>query len=79
MDKAAPLFDRVMRYSTLTELQYYYAEFLAARQHRDEAREFAQRIGASGFLAKPFDLEDLLNAVAKFAPAPSGSQLAAVV
>ncbi len=43
-DKAAPLFDRVMRFSTLTELQYYYATFLAARPDKAAAREFAQRI-----------------------------------
>ncbi len=42
--KAAPLFDRVMRLSTLTELQFYYASFLAAEGRAGEAREYAQRI-----------------------------------
>ncbi len=42
--KAGPLFDRVMRFSTLTELQYYYASFLAAEKRTVEAREYAHRI-----------------------------------
>lgn len=43
-EKAAPLFDRVMRLSTLTELQYYYAAFLASQGRTADAREFAERI-----------------------------------
>ncbi len=41
-EKAAPLFERVMQLSTLTELQYYYAAFLAAQKRTAEAREYAQ-------------------------------------
>jgi hypothetical protein len=43
-DKAAALFDRVMRLSTLTELQYYYAAFLAGQGRTAEAREYALRL-----------------------------------
>ncbi len=43
-DQAGAMFDRVLRVSTLTELQYYYAAFLKAQGRTDEARAFAQRI-----------------------------------
>jgi hypothetical protein len=44
IDRAKRLFEQVLRTSTLTETQLYYAEFLAATGHRDEAKQQAQRI-----------------------------------
>lgn len=43
-EKAAALFARVTEISTLTEIQYYYAAFLAANGRQAEAREWVQRI-----------------------------------
>jgi hypothetical protein len=45
-EKAEALFSRVVQVSTLTETQYHYAEFLAARGRATEAREWAQQIMA---------------------------------
>lgn len=42
--KAEALFPRVLQLSTLTETQFHYAEFLAAQGHRDEARQWVDRI-----------------------------------
>ncbi|HYX68380.1 MAG TPA: tetratricopeptide repeat protein [Terriglobales bacterium] len=43
-DRAAALFDDVLRISTLSETQYNYACFLAAQGRPAEARDWAQRI-----------------------------------
>jgi len=43
-DKAAALFARVTEISTSTEIQYYYASFLARQGKHAEAREWLQRI-----------------------------------
>lgn len=43
-DRAATLFDDVTQVSTLTEMQYNYASFLAAEGRAAEAREWAQRV-----------------------------------
>lgn len=43
-DKAAALFARVTEISTSTEIQYYYASFLASQGHHAEAREWLNRI-----------------------------------
>ena len=43
-DRAAALFEDVLRISTLSETQYNYACFLAAQQRPAEARDLAQRI-----------------------------------
>ena len=43
-EKAAALYEDVMRVSTLTETQYHYAEFLAEQGRNAEAREWVQRI-----------------------------------
>ena len=43
-DKAAELFARVTEISTSTEIQYYYASFLASQGHHAEAREWLNRI-----------------------------------
>jgi CheY-like chemotaxis protein len=34
-----------------------------------DARRWAEQLGADGYLAKPFDLDDLLTAVERFWPA----------
>ncbi len=44
VDRAAKLFEQVLRTSTLTETQLHYAQFLADQGRRDEARELAARI-----------------------------------
>jgi CheY-like chemotaxis protein len=38
-----------------------------------DARHWAQEIGADGYLAKPFDLMDLLNAVERLSGPPAAS------
>jgi len=43
-DKAAALFARVTEISTATEIQYYYAAFLAQQGKQDEAREWLNKI-----------------------------------
>jgi hypothetical protein len=43
-EKAAALFARVTEISTSTEIQYYYAAFLAGSGRQAEAREWLQRI-----------------------------------
>jgi len=43
-ERAQRLFEEVLRTSTLTETQLHYAEFLAEKGHREEARKAAQRI-----------------------------------
>jgi hypothetical protein len=43
-ERAAAQFTRVTELSTLTEIQFYYASFLAAQGRTAEAREWAQRI-----------------------------------
>lgn len=43
-DKADPLFREVTSVSTLSEVQYNYAEFLASQNRNGEAREWAQRL-----------------------------------
>jgi hypothetical protein len=43
-DNAAQLFARVTATSTATEIQYYYASFLARQGHQAEANEWLQRI-----------------------------------
>ncbi len=43
-DKAAALFARVTEISTSTEIQYYYASFLASQGKQAEAREWLTRI-----------------------------------
>jgi len=43
-EKAAALFARVTEISTSTEIQFYYAEFLARQGKQVEAREWLQRI-----------------------------------
>ena len=43
-EKAAALFEEVLRISTLSETQYNCACFLAAQQRAPEARDMAQRI-----------------------------------
>jgi len=44
LDRAQRLFDQVLRTSTLTETQLHYAEFLAATDRREEAKQQALRI-----------------------------------
>jgi hypothetical protein len=44
LDRAARLFEHVLRTSTLTETQLHYAEFLAETGHREEAKQQAIRI-----------------------------------
>jgi hypothetical protein len=44
IERAARLFEQVLRTSTLTETQLNYAEFLAETGHREEAKEQARRI-----------------------------------
>jgi hypothetical protein len=44
IERAQRLFEQVLRTSTLTETQLYYAEFLAENGHRDEAKQQAIRI-----------------------------------
>jgi len=44
IEQADPLFAKVMQISTSTELQFYYASFLAAQGRAAEAREWAERI-----------------------------------
>jgi hypothetical protein len=44
VERAARLFENVLRTSTLTETQLHYAEFLAGQGKRDEARQQALRI-----------------------------------
>lgn len=53
-DKAQALFSRVVQVSTLTETQYHYAEFLAARGRAAEAREWAEQIMAKRRLMPGF-------------------------
>jgi hypothetical protein len=43
-DKAATLFERVIATSTATEIQYYYASFLAQQGRHAEANDWLQRI-----------------------------------
>lgn len=43
-EKAAALFQEVVKISTLSETQYQYAAFLAELGHPDDARHWAQRI-----------------------------------
>lgn len=56
-DKAAALYEEVLRTSTLTETQFHYAEFLAQQGRKAEAKEWLQRILAKrrsqpGFLRR---------------------------
>jgi hypothetical protein len=44
LDRAQRLFEQVLRTSTLTETQLHYAEFLAASNRREEAKQQALRI-----------------------------------
>jgi hypothetical protein len=44
VERAARLFENVLRTSTLTETQLHYAQFLAEQGQRDEARQQALRI-----------------------------------
>jgi hypothetical protein len=44
LERAARLFENVLRTSTLTETQVHYAEFLAETGHREEAKQQALRI-----------------------------------
>jgi len=46
IDKAEPLFARVIAITSLTEIQYYYASFLAQQGKQAEAQEWLQRIEA---------------------------------
>ena len=39
-----------------------------------DAREWAEEIGAVGYLAKPFDLDDFLREVGRFIPPPGTSR-----
>ncbi len=43
-DKAAALFQEVVKISTLSETQFQYAQFLVEQGHPDDARHWAQRI-----------------------------------
>ena len=45
-EKAASLFERVTAISTATEIQYYYAAFLASQGKQAEAREWLARINS---------------------------------
>jgi tetratricopeptide (TPR) repeat protein len=44
LDRAQRLFEQVLRTSTLTETQLHYAEFLAANNRREEAKQQALHI-----------------------------------
>jgi hypothetical protein len=43
-ERAAALFEQVLKISTLSEAYYHYASFLASQGRNGEAREWAQRI-----------------------------------
>jgi hypothetical protein len=44
LDRAAPLFAEVTRFSTTPETIFNYANFLKLQQRQDEAREWTQKL-----------------------------------